>query len=1064
MKNKIISLLACVFFLQISIWSQDWKMYEDSARSAIRDKDSTGILKYFSKARNAYYDSSGSKDSIYIRLSRSFAAYANRFRLFTEAENTYTELIDCIAAFSGRNSLEYVNNNLNLADVCITQGGYPKTEKLLLETILIIPELEGNNQMLLAETYNTTAVMYRQLARYDEAEKYYLLTVDILKQQGNQEIPYAITMNNLGVMYRFIGRFDDSETFMLKAKELKAKSFGADHEEYAITLSTLGLLYKETGRYAESEAHFQDAISIVEKKYGKTNQSYGDLLYNLGDLYNRMGNFDKSESSFLKANEVYRKLFKNNHYRIAHIGSGLGTLYNAIGQYEKALGILQEVKNINREVFGEAHPEYIIACHNLAGTYLSLTNYELAETEVLAAKSAYDKLKSADPLIHQKLNTLLFTVKMYRREYDAAENIALANLAYIDSLYGKNNVYYFQNASNLGGFYQVRENPEKAIYYYQLSLEAGSKTLGENHPKYIQAHSGLANAWWAAGNGMKADINFSFIRENIKHQVKQQFSFQNESEKFQFIQSMRNYTNMQYSFYSGSAVPDSIRIPAMLQLSLYNKTILLESLKNLRRHTLHRQDSTIKNLYTTWITIRQQLAYWLSKPVTDRKGKDTELEMKAGQLEKELTKLSAEFGNLQVQNETGWQQIKNSLKQGEAAIDFLDFQYFAGTNQTDSVMYAAIIIRNDRNYPEFVYLFEKKEMEQVLSGYRGSYEKRIDSTYLLPALYSLVWEPVEKKLDGISRIFFAASGLLNQIGFPALKDKNKNHLLDKYELHQLGNLSVITSFRDEFITGSDHLYLYGGVKFDADTSEMKAAAMPYLHSPQFLLATRGIPPGPDPLPELPYSEEEVESIRQKAAMKNHPVTLRKGSGANEESVKYLDGVSHPSVFHFATHGKFFPDPVKKPNKEIQMGIQIFAESDNPLLRSMILLAGANNYWSGKPVTDIEDGILTAYEISNLDFSNAKLVVLSACESGLGDIRGSDGVYGLQRAFKIAGVQNLVMSLWNVPDNSTSEFMNHFYDSLFSGFSIHVAFRSAQNIMKKKYPDEPHKWAGFILVQ
>ena len=139
-------------------------------------------------------------------------------------------------------------------------------------------------------------------------------------------------------------------------------------------------------------------------------------------------------------------------------------------------------------------------------------------------------------------------------------------------------------------------------------------------------------------------------------------------------------------------------------------------------------------------------------------------------------------------------------------------------------------------------------------------------------------------------------------------------------------------------------------------------------------------------------------------------------------------------------------------------------SDDPLMRSGLMLAGANNVWSGKPVKGIQDGILTGYEISNLSLPNTKLVVLSACETGLGQIEGSEGINGLQRAFKIAGVKSLVMSLWRVPDNTTSEFMQLFYQKLFEKKNIRQAFDEAQALMKNKYKSQPHKWAGLILIQ
>jgi CHAT domain-containing protein len=165
------------------------------------------------------------------------------------------------------------------------------------------------------------------------------------------------------------------------------------------------------------------------------------------------------------------------------------------------------------------------------------------------------------------------------------------------------------------------------------------------------------------------------------------------------------------------------------------------------------------------------------------------------------------------------------------------------------------------------------------------------------------------------------------------------------------------------------------------------------------------------------------------------------------------------VLHIATHGFFFPGGSKVPNANDNR----FSKASNPLLRSGLALANANVTWSeGLVSSDKEDGVLTAYEIADMDLSNTKLVVLSACETGLGDIKSGEGVYGLQRAFKLAGVNYVVMSLWQVPDLETKEFMQTFYSNCFAGMPIRKAFRETQLAMNKKY--QPYQWAAFVLVE
>jgi CHAT domain-containing protein len=214
---------------------------------------------------------------------------------------------------------------------------------------------------------------------------------------------------------------------------------------------------------------------------------------------------------------------------------------------------------------------------------------------------------------------------------------------------------------------------------------------------------------------------------------------------------------------------------------------------------------------------------------------------------------------------------------------------------------------------------------------------------------------------------------------------------------------------------------------------------------------------------LPGTAKEIGTLQQLFAGKGINVATVNGVNATEDAFKLLDNRS-PSIIHLATHGFFLPDPTFKQLKtESDLTGNNYAISEEPLMRSGVVMAGANKAWSGeKTAPGAEDGILTAYEIAQLNLSNTKLVVLSACETALGDLQGTEGVFGLQRAFKIAGVKNLVVSLWQVPDKETAELMGLFYNNLLSAQPVRDAFYNAQKEMRSKYP--PFSWAAFVLVE
>ena len=185
--------------------------------------------------------------------------------------------------------------------------------------------------------------------------------------------------------------------------------------------------------------------------------------------------------------------------------------------------------------------------------------------------------------------------------------------------------------------------------------------------------------------------------------------------------------------------------------------------------------------------------------------------------------------------------------------------------------------------------------------------------------------------------------------------------------------------------------------------------------------------------------------------------------ASEENLKTLSGTVTPQVIHIATHGFFLPEKTAGKKEEGAGRGNTYSLANDPLMRSGLILSGGNYAWSGKtPIDGVEDGIVTAYEISQLNLSSTELVVLSACETALGDIKGSEGVFGLQRAFKMAGVKKMIVSLWQVPDKETAELMTSFYSYWLGGKKIEAAFEQAQADMRKKY--SPFYWAAFVLIE
>jgi len=476
------------------------------------------------------------------------------------------------------------------------------------------------------------------------------------------------------------------------------------------------------------------------------------------------------------------------------------------------------------------------------------------------------------------------------------------------------------------------------------------------------------------------------------------------------------------------------------------------------------------------------------------------LEDKANDAEKELALSLA--GYTEAKRQVKWEELKSALKKDEAAIEFVSFNVNF-PKMTDSLMYAALVLKTGAKQPNFIPLFEEKSLDSLLHAKSERKADYVNALYTLSdrgavaveatkkSLFEILWQPLEKELAGIKTIYFSPAGLLHRINLDAIPVSETETLADKYQLIELNSTRQLVT-QSEIKNGINDDVLYGGIQFEQDTN---------FHNDEPMLASRS-------RGELSFTfvdstlrggswnylsgtEREVnaiEKIMQTAGVKTN---LRKGYTATEESFKNIgaNNSASPKILHVATHGYFFNDPDRtisavgrmshdsatsegtakaassKPKVKFGINEPIFKISDHPMLRSGLIMAGGNSAWQGKQTLEgKEDGILTAYEISQMNLSNTELVVLSACETGLGDIQGNEGVYGLQRAFKIAGAKYLIMSLWQVPDKQTSLLMTTFYKKwLEDKMSIPDAFHAAQKELRDNGLD-PYNWAGFVLVE
>ena len=430
-----------------------------------------------------------------------------------------------------------------------------------------------------------------------------------------------------------------------------------------------------------------------------------------------------------------------------------------------------------------------------------------------------------------------------------------------------------------------------------------------------------------------------------------------------------------------------------------------------------------------------------------------------------------------------YKDIRQALRPGEAAIEFVSFP-LRSDQWTDSTLYAALVLRHGDLYPKMAVLANAKQLRTITDRFPNYPEQGINRSYnprptgvkwgnspvdALDGehLYQLVWRPIADWLLGIKTIYFSPSGYLNALSFPALPIGKDSVLADRYTLHQRISTASVLRRESLYLTGKDPVVLVGKITYAGDSLTLSKRP-----KNKTVVSIRPPLTGLETIPPLPGTAIELASIRPYFSS----VISLTGLSASEEQVKALASTS-PKVLHIATHGFYFPatDTLYRGANEYYYlpiyngygkSLLHYSDANAPLLRSGLLLAGAQHVWSGgQPVDGVEDGILTAYDIANLRLPNTRLVVLSACKTGLGDLQGNQSVIGFQRAFKTIGAHLLLVSLWKVPDLETAEFMKLFYGQCVrNGISVQESFYLTQQKMRKKYPRQPYKWAAFTLIE
>jgi CHAT domain-containing protein/tetratricopeptide (TPR) repeat protein len=898
---------------------------------------------------------------------------------------------------------------LNLiADLQIKIGEYEKADKNLQESLSILENFDNDvNIIYYVKALETSARLLTIKGFYDEAQDAIEEAQKLFKKAiPSPEYNPINAEQELASVYLEIGQYTDADEVLTRAIAKNKEVYGPESLKLINPLVDYGRLQLIKGNYTEAEQNARKALAISEKAYGENSTKNTPATLLLGELYEAIGDFEKSEEYYSKAIATLQNQFGRSHVDVATTISRLAIakFYGGDKDYDNIEKLLFESKDIIGKRFTVLSPLYADLLKDLSTFFIS-----------------QGKLEDALSFLDQ-------SQKIWESKAGRRNNIKAADIHIL-----RGDVYYRQS--------KYRDAEKE----YRNSRKLNEKFFNDKHPEYVKATSRLSKVYYMDGDFKNAKSYIEEVIENYNNFIEEYFPALSEREKTKYWNTIRG----DFDFYNTMAMRLYDDYPEMIE-SVYNNTLktkglLLSSSIKMRERILNSPDSLLRIKYFNWLNKKETLSKAISMNSEQLVQNDINLSDLAKEvelIEKELSQKSELFGKDIDKEEYSWEQVKDKLQPNEVAIEMVRYRYF-NRFLTDSVIYVMLILKNEKkSKPSFVVLNDGNDLEsKYFNNYRNSIKYRIKDRYS----YQKYWKPIENAIGKNVTLYLSPDGVFNQINLEAIPLDSGKYLIDNSNIILVSNTKEL--ILHDKTTPSENL-------------EQKTALL--FGDPKFYLASKTdyvneFRSGATQVSELPGTRLEIEALTKLFKDNGWETADYMELTADENQVKEMRS---PAVFHIATHG-FFSDEERKADKTASMTETSLGNS--PLLKSGLMLKGAGDVLAKTKFNfNIEPGILTAYEAMNLNLDKTDLVVLSACETGLGEVHAGEGVYGLQRSFLVAGAKTLIMSLFKVSDEATQKLMVSFYRKWLETGNKRQAFIDAKKEIRNEYKD-PIYWGAFVMI-
>lgn len=916
---------------------------------------------------------------------------------------------------------------------------YPLAEQLLMKSLHLKSEVYASSDKEVILSISNLAGFYSEQGNWKKAKSLYNKILDTDHAALPPDI-YVNAAQNLVSLYD-LNQQPDSADFLLRRIAqwdfIPANSYLAFQYQYYRAKT-----HRKLHEYALADSTLQKLIATLAGSVRpEMMELYIRSLQEQGLLFLETGAYSQAEKILLKAYELVTP-DRNRENLLTELSNSLAQVYDKLNIYDKALLYYEESLGRCRLSYEENSLPCVTLLNNIAGIHLKTNNFSEAIAGYLKVVAAFEKLLSpGDPLYVTGLNNLATAFRKNGQREQAREHLHKAGELLKKSGYEHHDVAA-SVLNNIAVVNTAEGNYREAALHYKEAYEIKRIIYGDNSVLLLDLINNLAVTYWALNEPAQAIPLFKKSMELANRQVTYVFPNLNENEQVQFYQKLKE----DFERFNTMAIQWAEKDSNLLAQMFQNRTVIksLQFFTHQRRKNFIglRNDPVLDDLVSRLKDCHDRLGHLYQLPLDrlEDENRVAALEKEVDALEKKVSLRSSEsLYNGLTGEHVQWKSLPAALGPDEAIVEMVRFRKYDRQRKggaeffgfTDSVYYAALILTQEtKDKPELVIFKDGNNLEsRFYYYYKNAMKYNLDDDLS----YHFFWGPLENSLEGKTKIYFSADGVYHKVNVNTLRDPGtQKFLLEKYDLIYLLNPIQVLENKTPATQLKRNAVLMGDPVFDLDLHT------PRERSVEFNQFSR-----------LPGTQDELRAIDTLLRGHSWKTTVYLKGAATESNLK---AVQSPSILHLASHGFFSADIVSL-NTEAKKEF---------LFHSGIVLTGANKSISNGSTVFSNDGIITAYEVMSLNLAETQLVVLSACETGLGKIENGEGVFGLQRSFMQAGARNVLISLWKVDDESTRDLMIRFYKYLALGHSMHDSLKKAQ-ADQSGIVSNPSQWGGFLLV-